>query len=115
MVTKYTINVWISPSEESLGERTPTHKVLIYVSGHKTNIYKSSTSSRAARIPPPDEEVILPTSGRCRRRLLTRSSRGVPRGRPHTVVTQPNSVAQLERPCWRQLEYGGNRPPAKNR
>ena len=31
----YTINVWISV--ESLGGRTPTHKVLIYVSGHKIN------------------------------------------------------------------------------
>ena len=37
---------------ESLGDRTPTHKVLIYVSGHKTSVYKVSTSSRAALIPP---------------------------------------------------------------
>ena len=91
---------------ESLGDRTPTHKVLIYVSGHKTNIYKLSASSRAARIPPPDGEVILPTSGRFRRRLLTRNSRDAPRGRPHTVVTLPSFVARLERLCWRQPEYG---------
>ena len=48
----YTINVWISPSVESLGGRTPTHKVLIYVSGHKITSYKVSTSSMAALIPP---------------------------------------------------------------
>ena len=48
----YTINVWISPVE-SLGGRTPTHKVLIYVSGHKITSYKVSTSSMAALIPPP--------------------------------------------------------------
>ena len=51
--------------------------------------------------PPPDEEVIQPTSGRCRRRRLTRSSRGVPRGRPHTVVTQPNSLLATARIWWR--------------
>ena len=37
---------------ESLGGRTPTHKVLIYVSGHKITSYKVSTSSMAALIPP---------------------------------------------------------------
>ena len=63
-----TINVWISPSVESLGGRIPTHKVLIYVSGHKITSYKVSTSSMAALIPPPDGEEALPTSGRfCRR------------------------------------------------
>ena len=65
--------------------------------------------------PPPDGEVILPTSGRFRRRLLMRNSRDAPRGRPCTVVIQLSSVARLERLCWRQPEYGGDRPPAKSR
>ena len=65
--------------------------------------------------PPPDGEVILPTSGRFRRRLLMRNSRDAPRGRPRTVVILLNFVTRLERLCWRQPEYGGDRPPAKSR
>ena len=52
MVTYIIINVWISPSVESLGDRTPTHIVLINVSGCKTSTYKVSTSSRSDLIPP---------------------------------------------------------------
>ena len=65
--------------------------------------------------PPPDGEVILPTSEPSHRRLLTRNLRNAPRGRPRRVVTPLGSVARLERLCWRQPEYGGDRPPAMSR
>ena len=100
---------------ESLGDRTPTHTVLIYVSGHKTNNYKMSASSRAAHIPPPDGEVFLPTSERSHRRPLTRNLRYAPRGHPRRIAALLDSVARLGRLCWRQSEYGGNRPPAMSR
>ena len=65
--------------------------------------------------PTPDWEVILPTSERSHRRPLTRNLRDAPRGRPCRVVAPLGSVARLERLCWRQPEYGGDRPPAMSR
>ena len=107
-------NVCITLSVESLGGRTPTHKVLIYVSGRKTkgSLIECPFLLGLPWSPPPDGGEFPPTSVSGCRRPPRHSWPSVPRGRPRRVSFQQCSVSRLAHPCLRLLVGHDDPPPA---
>ena len=78
------------------------------------SVYRLSTSSRAALIPPPDGGEVLPTSASDYRHLQRHSWPSAPHGRPRRVVIPRCFVSRPSRPCLRRQVFRDDQSPATN-